>query len=255
MARDHAYPVHQVALPPTNLVQTPSISTNITKLYKQNMSTPDPMPPSKPITLILAATPTMGIGLRGSLPWHLKSELAYFARVTTHLPAAAAGTTNAVIMGRTTWESIPARFRPLRNRLNVVLSRAGAGGGEGGRREQEEQKEQREGEEERGGAVWVDGVERAVGYVCGRGDVERVFVIGGAEVYGQMVGRAERVLLTRVEGEWECDRFLEEDFGGEEWEGRTWEELKAWTGESGESGRRSEGGTEFEFRMYTRRKT
>ncbi|KAL1843403.1 hypothetical protein VTJ49DRAFT_1753 [Mycothermus thermophilus] len=111
--------------------------------------------PLPELTLIVAATQQMGIGLNGTLPWTgLRREMAYFARVTKRLPphlsasassppisgmtTTSAATTsgepaapppppqkqNAVIMGRKTWESIPERFRPLPGRLNVVISRS-----------------------------------------------------------------------------------------------------------------------------------
>jgi dihydrofolate reductase len=72
------------------------------------------------LTLIVAATKTNGIGKNGQLPWRLPKEMAYFARVTSHAPD---GRTNAVIMGRNTWESIPLQFRPLKKRTNVIISR------------------------------------------------------------------------------------------------------------------------------------
>ena len=72
------------------------------------------------LTLIVAATSTNGIGKGGQLPWRLPREMAYFAKVTSAAPE---GKTNAVIMGRNTWESIPPKFKPLQKRTNVVLSR------------------------------------------------------------------------------------------------------------------------------------
>ena len=72
-------------------------------------------------TLIVAATPEMGVGQSGTLPWpSIKAEMAYFARVTRRAPAQQV---NAVVMGRRTWESIPPKFRPLKGRRNVVVSR------------------------------------------------------------------------------------------------------------------------------------
>lgn len=71
------------------------------------------------LTIIVAATKSNGIGQSGKLPWRLSKELAYFARVTSSAPE---GQRNAVIMGRKTWESIPANFKPLSKRFNVVVS-------------------------------------------------------------------------------------------------------------------------------------
>jgi dihydrofolate reductase len=53
------------------------------------------------------------IGADGGLPWHLPEDLRLFRALTL-------GST--VVMGRRTWESLPARFRPLPGRRNVVLS-------------------------------------------------------------------------------------------------------------------------------------
>jgi dihydrofolate reductase len=74
-----------------------------------------------PMTIIVAATSTrLGIGLKGALPRRLKKELAYFKYSTTFNPKKL---TNVVMMSRKCWESIPQKFRPLRDRHNIVLSR------------------------------------------------------------------------------------------------------------------------------------
>ena len=71
------------------------------------------------LTLIVAATLANGIGRAGRLPWRLSHDMAYFAHVTTNAPQ---GSRNALIMGRNTWESIPAKNRPLKDRTNVVIT-------------------------------------------------------------------------------------------------------------------------------------
>lgn len=83
------------------------------------MSSSSAAAPSLKATLIVAHDSSRGIGKNGSLPWKLSKEMKYFAAATTAAPS---GLQNAVIMGRTTWESIPARFRPLKDRVNIVLS-------------------------------------------------------------------------------------------------------------------------------------
>ena len=73
-------------------------------------------------SVVVAATSAGGIGMKGKLPWRLPGDMAFFKRVTSSV--ADIGKRNAVIMGRRTWASIPAKFRPLPARLNVVLSRS-----------------------------------------------------------------------------------------------------------------------------------
>ncbi|PKI85172.1 dihydrofolate reductase [Malassezia vespertilionis] len=90
-----------------------------------------------PLTIVVAASLGNGIGAQGALPWRVAKDMAYFRAATNHVlntprddavmreagwQRSTAPVKNAVIMGRTTWESIPARFRPLRGRINVVVS-------------------------------------------------------------------------------------------------------------------------------------
>ena len=71
--------------------------------------------------IIVAATKELGIGLNGTLPWKLPADMAFFKELTTATESTKK--VNAVIMGRKTWESLPAKFRPLPRRLNVVLTK------------------------------------------------------------------------------------------------------------------------------------
>jgi len=71
------------------------------------------------IELIAAVGPRWELGLDGGMPWgRIKGDLALFARVTKG---------KAVIMGRKTWESLPDAYRPLKGRLNVVMTRRPTG--------------------------------------------------------------------------------------------------------------------------------
>jgi len=67
------------------------------------------------LKLIYARAANGVIGLNNALPWHVPEDLAHFKQLTQGCP---------VLMGRRTWDSLPARFRPLPGRRNIVLSHA-----------------------------------------------------------------------------------------------------------------------------------
>jgi dihydrofolate reductase len=66
------------------------------------------------VGMIWAQSRTGVIGHEGRMPWHVPEDMTHFRRVTDGHP---------VIMGRRTWESLPARFRPLPGRRNLVITR------------------------------------------------------------------------------------------------------------------------------------
>ena len=98
---------------------------------------------------------------------------------------------NAVIMGRKTFESLPSKFKPLPDRLNIVMSRQMECG-------------KREGVEVVGGLE--EGLKRAE-----EEGAKNIFVIGGGQIYdeGFKNGNLEQVFVTRVGGKIECDVFAE----------------------------------------------
>ena len=215
------------------------------------------MPP--PLTLIVAATPKNGIGKNGALPWPmLKKEMAYFARVTKRVPKPASSPNsaspsnddeppaklqNAVLMGRKTWDSIPPRFRPLKDRTNIVISSQPRSALPGLTDE----------------VIVSSSILSALqdleagvkeGKVPGVG---RVFVIGGARVYGDALGLecARSVLLTRLREEFECDTFFPE-LEGKGWVRRGRRELEEFVGEEVVEGGLVEEGVGFEFQLWER---
>jgi dihydrofolate reductase/thymidylate synthase len=75
-----------------------------------------------PVSLVVASTLSGGIGKDGKLPWDIRTDMSFFRETTKSTRAE--DTRNAVIMGRRTWSSIPAKHRPLKGRINSLLSRS-----------------------------------------------------------------------------------------------------------------------------------
>lgn len=145
---------------------------------------------SVPFSIIVAVDRDYGIGKDDVLPWRLPGEIAHFKDVTT---AHYNEHHNAVIMGRKTWESIPSKFRPLPDRLNIVLTRREfASFPEGVLK----------------GANLDDALERVVTKTENR--FGKIFVIGGAKLFKTAIDHpsCQEIYLTFIKSSFDCDCFF-----------------------------------------------
>ncbi len=136
-------------------------------------------------SIVVAIDAERGIGLNGGLPWRLPGDVAYFKRITQQAPEALR---NAVIMGRKTYESIPARFRPLSGRLNVVLTRSASEAGDSG-------------------PLFSSSLPAALERLDTESGLHRLFVIGGGEVYREALSHpgCQALYVTRLTPSFACD--------------------------------------------------
>lgn len=148
---------------------------------------------SKPFSLVAAITAYgRGMGNKGGLPWpRIPGDMAFFQKVTS---TAQEGNQNAVIMGRKTWDSISQKFRPLRGRVNVVLT---------------SQAEVRAILKKQG-VYAVGSLDEAFALFSDPlriPNVEQLFIIGGAEVYKAALQSplCSKVFLTQIFMEFEHD--------------------------------------------------
>ena len=143
--------------------------------------------------LIVAVCRGNGIGKNNQLPWRLKSELAHFARMTKS--TIDFSKKNAVIMGRNTWESLPQRVRPLKNRINIVLTRT---------KTREEITDQED-------VLVAASYGEALDLVDKMSDkVESCWIIGGSAVYQEAMDspRLDKIYITKIMKDYDCDTFF-----------------------------------------------
>ncbi|CAG8600176.1 9937_t:CDS:2, partial [Funneliformis caledonium] len=183
------------------------------------------------------ATENWGIGINNKLPWKLKLDMAYFERTSKRILQTEDNTIqNAAIMGRKTWDSIPPKFRPLRNRLNVVISKS---------LNKEETIDANQ--------VIYSSLDEAITDLTNSPKVSRLFVIGGSQIYKEAITSPNCVyiLLTRIYKDFECDTFFPE-IDEQVFSLATHEELEEVVGEQVPKGRQVDNGLEYEFLLYKR---
>ena len=127
------------------------------------------------VSVIVAASANNVIGIAGGLPWRLPEDLRRFKELTMGKP---------MLMGRLTYESIG---KALPGRRSIVLTR-----------QMDFRAEDCE---------VVTSVDAAI---TAAGDVAELMVIGGGNIYGQLLPESERIYLTRVHTNIEGDVFFPE---------------------------------------------
>lgn len=125
------------------------------------------------ISFVVAVSRNGVIGRDGGLPWHISSDLKRFKAITMGKP---------IIMGRKTWESLPKK--PLPGRRNIVVTRQADFSAEG--------------------AVVVGDVDAALAVAAMEAPSE-ICVIGGGDIYRQLLPQANRIYLTEVQADVEGD--------------------------------------------------
>jgi dihydrofolate reductase len=161
------------------------------------------------LTLVVAMDAQRGIGVDNQLPWHLPEDLAHFKRVTLGHP---------IIMGRKTFDSIG---RPLPKRRNIVVTR---------NREWTHEGVEVAGSLQEAIALAGDGVDNA-----------SASIIGGAQIFGESMASADRMIVTHIDAVYRCDTFFPEI------DPATWLE-------TAREKHRSAEGVAFSFVTYERRK-
>jgi dihydrofolate reductase len=124
------------------------------------------------LTLVVAIDAQRGIGVDNKLPWHLPEDLAHFKRVTLGHP---------IVMGRKTFDSIG---RPLPKRRNIVVTRNAGWTHEG--------------------VEVATSLEQAIAMI---GD-EQASIIGGAQIFGESMDIADRMIVTEIHHTFRCDTFF-----------------------------------------------
>ena len=130
--------------------------------------------------LIVAITENNVIGLDGDMPWHLPADLQHFKNLTT---------SHAVLMGRKTFDSIG---KALPNRTNLVMTRSDHFHAEH--------------------VTVVHSIESAIAHSKN----QRLFVIGGSEIYKLVMDVVHTMHITRIHASIDGDTFFP-DFSESDW--------------------------------------
>lgn len=142
-----------------------------------------------PLALIASVDRNRSIGSDNGLVWHEPEDQRWFRRQTMGCP---------VVMGRRTWDSLPARFRPLPGRANIVVTRQAGWQADGAQVAH----------------TLADALMQARAAAEASG-AARVFVIGGGQLFAEALPLADTLLLTEIDADLPGDTRFPEWRGGD----------------------------------------
>ena len=163
------------------------------------------------ISCLLAMDRNQGIGYNNDLPWHLPEDLKYFRRVTMG---------HTIVMGRKTFDSIG---KALPGRRNIIMTR-------------DANFDHPEGTEV------IHSVD-ALLLLNKQSPNEEFFVIGGADIFRQVLPVTDRLYITFIDAQYKADTFFPEI---------NWDEWNLISSKSGEQ--QQEAGVEYQFRVFEKKK-
>ena len=128
------------------------------------------------INIIVATSENNVIGKDNTIPWHIPQDLENFKKLTIG---------NTVVMGRKTYESLPKEYKPLPNRVNIIISRNKKYIAKG--------------------CLVVNSLEDALR----KADNDKeIFIIGGGQIYREGLKFTERIYLTKIHNNIEGDIYF-----------------------------------------------
>ena len=149
----------------------------------------------KKFSIILAVDEKNWLWKNNDLAWRISKDMQFFKDVTSNTEDLAKH--NAVIMWRKTWESIPSKFRPLSDRINCILTR--------------EIKYESLKSEIDDFVLYFNSLEHCLDELNTKDNLEQIFIIWWAQLYNQVLNHPslERIYLTKVEWNYNCDVFFD----------------------------------------------
>jgi len=144
----------------------------------------------KKFSVVLASDDKNWIWKNGDLAWRIAEDLKYFKKITT---SSCEWKSNAVIMWRKTWNSIPEKYRPLPKRINCILSRT------------------YNFEDTYGDIRKFSSFESALKNLSLDNNIDKIFIIGWWILYNKVLKdkNLEYIYNTKVFWDFDCDIFVD----------------------------------------------